>query len=73
MDTAALVTAMTKASLDELDRAIKASDKAQFVPAFAHLTQACNACHQSQSHAFVDIKVPETDMFPDQDFQPASR
>jgi hypothetical protein len=43
MDTAALVTAMTKASLDELDRAIKASDKAQFVPAFAHLTQACNA------------------------------
>jgi len=73
MDTAALVTAMTKGPLDELDEAIKASDKAQFVVAYARLTQACNACHQSQSHAFVVIKVPETSMFPDQDFRPASR
>jgi hypothetical protein len=73
MDTAALVTAMTKASLDELDQAIKASNKAQFVGAYARLTQACNACHQSQSHAFVVIKVPQTGMFTDQDFRSVSR
>ena len=73
MDTAALVAAMTKVPLDEIDRAIKASNKAQFVAAYARLTQACNACHQSQSHAFVIIKVPETGMFPDQEFRPVSR
>jgi hypothetical protein len=73
MDTAALVTAMTKASLDELDQAIKASNEAQFVAAYARLTQACNACHQSQSHAFVVIKVPQTGMFTDQDFRSMSR
>jgi hypothetical protein len=73
IETAALVTAMTKGPLDELDQAIKASDKAKFIAAYARLTQACNACHQSQSHAFVVIKVPETGMFPDQEFRPVSR
>jgi hypothetical protein len=73
MDTAALVTAMTKPPLDELDQAIRASDNARFIAAYARLTQACNACHQSQSHAFIVIQVPETGMFPDQDFRPVSR
>jgi len=73
VDTATLLTAMTKPPLDELDLAIKASDDARFVAAYARLTQACNACHQSQRHAFIVIKVPETGMFPDQDFRPVSR
>ena len=72
-DTAALVNAMMKAPLDELDQAIKASNVARFADAYARLTQACNACHQSQKHGAVVIKVPEVAMFPDQDFQPVSR
>jgi hypothetical protein len=39
--------------------------------AYEQLTQACNACHQSLSHADVVIKVPAAGMFPDQGFQPA--
>lgn len=72
VDTATLVTALTKAPLDELDQAIKAANAAQFAEAYARLTQACNACHQSQNHAFVVIMAPETGIFPDQDFRQIS-
>lgn len=73
METAALMTAMTQVPLDELDKAIREANATQFVAAYARLTQACNACHQSQNHAAVVIKVPESMMFPDQDFRPVSR
>jgi len=72
MDTADMVTALTKAPLDAIQQAILASDPSQFTSAYAQLTQACNACHKSQNHAPVVIKVPNGSMFPDQDFRPPS-
>jgi hypothetical protein len=33
------------------------------------LTSTCNACHLSQDHPMVVIRVPDAAAFPDQDFR----
>ena len=70
IDTASMATAVTQVPLDALEQAIKARSPSQFNLAYAQLTQACNACHQSLKHAAIVIKVPDSTMFPDQDFRP---
>ena len=71
LDTVSITAAVTQAPLDALARAIKERSPEQFTMAYAQLTQACNACHQSLNHAGVVIKVPTAGVFPDQNFQPA--
>lgn len=71
--TADLVKSIAAAPLDAVEQAIKAMNAAQFNSAYHQLTQACNVCHQSQNHQAVVIKVPETAMYPDQDFRPVPR
>jgi len=58
--------------MDAVDAAIKAKDQAGFTKAYADLTAACNACHQSADHAMIVIQVPAFTGtgFPDQDFSP---
>jgi mono/diheme cytochrome c family protein len=68
IDTANITTAVTQAPLDAIDEAIKAHNPSQFTAAYARLTQACNACHQSLNHGAVAIRVPTGTMFADQDF-----
>jgi hypothetical protein len=70
MDTAEMTTALLKDPLDALEQAIAATNGAQFSAAYLQLTQACNACHLSQKHGPVVIKVPDAAMFSDQDFRP---
>ena len=71
MDTAEMMTALTKGPLDASEQAIKTTNKPQFSAAYLQLTQACNACHLNQKHGPVVIKVPDAAMFSDQDFGPA--
>ncbi len=68
-DSGELMTAMVKAPLDLLNEAVASGDPAKFNAAYAQLTNACNACHQSLKHRAVVIKVPDASMFPDQDFR----
>jgi len=72
VDTANMTAAVTQASLADLEQAIKARSPKQFAVAYAHLIQACNACHEALNHAEVVIKVPAAGMFPDQEFQPSN-
>jgi len=53
-----------------LDFAIKLRYPSQFNDAYGQLTAGCNACHATNEHPFVVIKVPELSSFPDQDFAP---
>jgi hypothetical protein len=69
-DTAALVDAMARVPLDAVEQAIRNRDAAAFGAAYGRLTAACNACHQSQDHAMVVIRVPSGEAYPDQDFAP---
>jgi hypothetical protein len=54
--------------MSALEVAIKARDGGQFDAAYARLTDACNACHQSTDHKMVVIQVPRATAFPDQNF-----
>jgi hypothetical protein len=73
MDTAEMMTALTKAPLDAMEQAIAKTNTTQFGAAYAQLTQACNICHLSQKHGAVVITAPDAAMFPDQDFRPPPR
>ncbi len=73
MDTAQMVSAIMERPLNALDHAIIAADAARFATAYAAVTEACNACHASEQHAMVVIKVPDRAMFPDQDFRAPHR
>jgi hypothetical protein len=64
-----LFTALTDEPLMELGQAIDAGDSARFKAAYAKLTSACNACHLSQDHPMVVIRVPDAAAYPDQDFR----
>jgi hypothetical protein len=53
-----------------VDAAIKGADSAKFAAAFSDMTNACNACHASMEHAFLVIKVPDVNVYPNQEFRP---
>jgi cytochrome c553 len=58
---------------DEVDKAIKAKDSANFRKAFSKLTAACNACHEQTGFGFIKIRDPrlspiETSPFSDESF-----
>jgi hypothetical protein len=73
IDMAAVIGALTSEPLKSVEQAINAQDVNQFRTAYAGLTTACNACHLSQDHAPVVIRVPTTNPYPDQDFRKATR
>ncbi|SJZ34062.1 hypothetical protein SAMN02745126_00497 [Enhydrobacter aerosaccus] len=64
---------MVRPPMEELAAAIKAKDAAQFDAAYSHLTDGCNACHQSTDHAVIVIQSPSAAMFPDQNFAPRTQ
>jgi hypothetical protein len=69
-DMTALIAALTVEPLATVEQAIHAKDPRRFKAAYAALTTACNACHLSQDHASVVIRVPVSNPYPDQDFRP---
>ena len=69
-DMPVILDAMTREPLAAVERAIHDKDASAFEAAYAQLTAACNACHLSQEHAMVVIRVPREDTYPDQDFAP---
>jgi hypothetical protein len=73
IDMTAVIGAMTTEPLNAVEKAIRAQDARQFKVAYSALTTACNACHHSQDHASVVIRVPQMNPFPDQDFKPPNR
>jgi hypothetical protein len=69
IDMAAIIGALTAEPLQAVEQAIQARDARRFKTAYANLTTACNACHLSQDHAPVVIRIPSTNPYPDQDFR----
>ncbi|HEY6457034.1 MAG TPA: hypothetical protein VIY90_17300 [Steroidobacteraceae bacterium] len=69
IDMAAVIGALTTEPLQAVEQAVRAQDARQFKTAYAGLTIACNACHLSQDHAPIVIRVPRTNPYVDQDFR----
>ncbi len=67
-----MIEAIIMAPIAEVEKAVKARDRAGFVAAFDKLTAACNSCHQAANRAFIVIQRPSTSSstFPNQSFAP---
>ena len=68
-DLSALFASLTDDPLKQVAEAIDTGDSTKFKVAYTKLTFACNACHLSQDHPMVVIRVPHAAGFPDQDFR----
>ncbi len=62
------VKALMTPTLRAVDSAIAAQDAAAFKAAYASLTGACNACHVKARHEFLQIEIPGSNPYPDQNF-----
>jgi hypothetical protein len=72
MPVGKMIEATIMSPIEEVEKAVKARDRAGFVAAFDKLTAACNSCHQAANRAFIVIQRPSTSSstFPNQSFAP---
>jgi hypothetical protein len=63
-----LVKALIEPALKKVAVAIAAKNQADFKIAYGTLTAACNSCHMTAQHDFLEITVPTGNPFPDQKF-----
>jgi hypothetical protein len=68
-----MITSTVKEPLEAINRAIQAKDGSQFASAYAQLTAACNACHQSYDRTVIVIEAPTGPAFSDQSFRPLTK
>jgi hypothetical protein len=65
---AQLVKAMIEPAMKSVDAAIASKNAMAFKNAYTSLTVACNACHTAAQHDFLQINIPGTNPFPNQEF-----
>ncbi|NJO13225.1 MAG: hypothetical protein HC872_06905 [Gammaproteobacteria bacterium] len=63
-----LVPSLVGPPLGEIHSAIRARDAARFKTAFDSLTAACNACHATLDHGFIQVQTPTDQEFSNQKF-----
>jgi hypothetical protein len=68
VQVAALVKSMIEPAMKRVDAAIAAKNLVAFKSAYSALTAACNACHVAAKHDFLQIKIPDTNPYPNQEF-----
>jgi hypothetical protein len=61
---------MLTAPLDSLNRAIEQKDIKEFRNTYSSLTNTCNACHRATNFDFNIVKIPDSQLFSNQDFSP---
>ena len=69
-DIAALVASSVKQPIEDLEQAARQKSPPLFDDAYARLTAACNACHQSATVGMIVIQAPRAAPFANQDFRP---
>lgn len=55
-------------ALDSVSNAIK-EKTAQFERSYNLLTNTCTKCHQATKHEFIQIKIPDKNVFSNQEFK----
>jgi hypothetical protein len=70
VDIPNLIASTVKQPIEALEKAAKAQEPSSFDDAYAKLTAACNACHQSANVGMIVVQVPKTSPFSNQDFRP---
>jgi len=62
---------MIQGPMTQVSNSISNQNEKQFEDNFATLTKTCNACHMASKYEFNVVKIPEEQMFGNQDFKPA--
>lgn len=70
VNVSALVMSKGFEPLEQVEIAVKAKDKTQFLQAYNLQIEQCNSCHALTKHAFIKIKTPETPAFNNQVYTP---
>jgi hypothetical protein len=70
MPVGQMIETMIMTPIAEVEKAIKARDRAKFESTFDKLTDACNTCHQAANRAFIVVQRPTASTFPNQSFAP---
>jgi len=70
MPVGQMIETTAMAPIAEVEKAIKARDRAKFVSAFDKLTEACNTCHKAANRGFIVVQRPASSTFPNQSFAP---
>lgn len=68
--TGAMATAIIEKEVAELNKAIEAKDRKQFVALYDKLTASCNACHKSSKKPFIVVQRPAANPYANQSFSP---
>jgi hypothetical protein len=63
---------MIDPALNSVSDAIQKKDLVLFRSSFTSLTNTCNNCHRSNDFEFNIVKIPETQPFSNQEFQPGN-
>lgn len=67
---ARLVKAIIEPALKKVEASIASKNMVQFKTDYGTLTNACNSCHMTAQHEFLEIRVPAANPYPDQNFTP---
>ena len=73
MPVGQMIEATILAPIAEVEKAVKAKDRAKFVSTYDKLTEACNSCHMAANRPFLVIQRPSASPFPNQSFAPRPR
>ena len=68
VQVAVLVKSMIEPAMKRVDAAIAGKNPTAFKSAYTALTAACNACHVAAKHDFLQIRIPDTNPYPNQEF-----
>ncbi len=69
VDVSQLTQQLLVSQIEELEEHVQMEDSAKFESGYLELVDRCNACHQTSSHGFIQIKVPELSMFKNQEYR----
>jgi hypothetical protein len=68
--TTELLSLYMNEPLEQIRKAVKDNNKAEFSKSYQALTTGCNGCHVASNFGFNVVKQPTTPPYSNQDFQP---
>jgi len=68
-----VLDAVNRTQLKEIDNAVVARDPKAFEIAYHNMLKACNSCHTSSGHSYIQVKVPDQEPVVNRIYTPAPK
>lgn len=70
VNVAEVLEGVAHSQLEKLEEAVESGDAARFEAAYKDTIVACNSCHRSAAHAFIQITTPSASPVPNRVWRP---